>query len=362
VRDGHGELQESTWEEALSAIAGRLSGKKTAGIVSSRLPLETIDVFRTFIKNSAGGGAIDTTDGEIFRAISSGRKKTDGLFNEEGTVKDIANADYILLVGVDPQITNPVVSTVIRRNVNKTKAKLAIINEKADVLPLWSYLWLNPKKDSEALIIKGIIKTIVNKKWNKVALNPALENELKTIDLETVAMKSEVSSDDLQTIAREYSQAKKPFIIYGEKLLSGDVSAVAGLASLATITGNSKGVLSLKPAANSRGAWEMGLAEGIMAKPEALYLLLGDDTSDENLLKQIGVPDYLVVQTSYRSPAVEKADVVLPSPIWAERSGNYITLDGRSVKAQIVLKPADGIKQDEEILTIIAKKLGHKIN
>jgi predicted molibdopterin-dependent oxidoreductase YjgC len=229
------------------------------------------------------------------------------------------------------------------------------------VLPLWSYLWLNPKKDSEALIIKGIIKTIVNKKWNKAGLDPAMENELKTIDLETVAWKSEVSKDDLEIIAREYSQAEKPFIIYGEKLLSGGVSAVTGLATLAAVTGNSKGVMSLKPAANSRGAWEMGLAKGIMTKPEGLYLLLGDDTTDENLLKQIEGLDYLVVQTSYRSPAVEKADVVLPSLIWAERSGSYTTLDGRSVKAQSVLKAVDGIKQDEAILTMIAEKLGYKI-
>jgi len=362
VRDGHGELKESTWEKALSAIAGKISGKKTAGIVSSRLPVETLAVFKNFIKNAAGGGATDTTDGGVYRAISAGMKKTDGLFAEEGTVKAISDADYVLLVGADPQVTNPVVSTVIRRTVNKTKAKLVIIKEKADVLPLWSYRWLNPQKDSEGLIIKGIIKTIVNKKWHKAGLDPAMESELKTIDLETAARKSEVSKDDLEIIAREYSHAKKPFIIYGEELLSGDVSAVSGLATLAAVTGNSKRIMSLKPAANSRGAWEMGLAEGIMAKPEALYLLLGDDTPDENLLKQIEGLDYLVVQASYRSLAVEKADVVLPSPIWAERFGSYTTIDGRSVKAQRVLKPGDGIKQDEEILTMIAEKLGCKIN
>ncbi len=363
VRDGHGELKESTWEDALSIVARKVSGRKTAGIVSSRMPVETLKVFRQFIKNVAGGGAIDTTDGGFFRAISSGMKKTNGLFDEEGSVKDITDADYILLVGADPQVTNPVIGTVIRRTVNKNKAKLAIINEKADVLPLWSYLRLNPKKASEALIIKGIIKTIVNNKWNKTGLDPVMEDELETIDLETVARQSEVSKDDLEIVAREYSQAKRPFIIYdiySENLFSGDVSVVTGLANLAAVTGNSKRIMSLKPAANSRGAWEMGLAEGIMIKPEGLYLLLGDDTADENLLEQIDGLDYLIVQTSYHSPAVEKADVVLPSPIWAERSGSYITLDGRSVKAKSVLKPVDGIKQDEEILTMIAEKLGNK--
>jgi predicted molibdopterin-dependent oxidoreductase YjgC len=189
-----------------------------------------------------------------------------------------------------------------------------------------------------------------------------MENELETIDLETVTRMSEVSKADLEIIAREYSQAKNPFIIYGEKLLSGDVSAVTGLATLAAVTGNSKGFLSLKPAANSRGAWEMGLAEGIMEKPQGLYLLLGDDTPDEYLLKRIEGLDYLVVQASHRSHAVEKADVVLPSPIWAEKSGSYITLDGRLVKSHSVLKPMDTIKQDAEILAMIAEKLGYKIN
>jgi NADH dehydrogenase/NADH:ubiquinone oxidoreductase subunit G len=59
---------------------------------------------------------------------------------------------------------------------------------------------------------------------------------------------------------------------------------------------------------------------------------------------------------------MEKADVVIPSPIWAERSGSYITLDGRLVKAKSVLKAMNGIKQDGEILTMIAEKLGHKIS
>jgi formate dehydrogenase major subunit len=276
VRNSQGELKESTWEEALSAIVRKITGKKTAGIISSRLPVETHNIFKNFIKRATGGGALDTTDGEVFRKISAGMKKTQGLFDDEGTVKDITASDYILLVGADPQSTNPVISTVIRRTVNKTKAKLTIINENDDVLPLWSYLWLNPKKYSEALIIEGIIKIIVNYKWNKVKLDKVLESELKTIDLNTIAGISGVNLEDLETIAREYSQAKKPFIIYGEKLLSDGANAVTGLATLMAITGNSRGVISLKPeqTAEVPGKWVLRKALEQNRKDFICYLVM----------------------------------------------------------------------------------------
>jgi assimilatory nitrate reductase catalytic subunit len=51
------------------------------------------------------------------------------------------------------------------------------------------------------------------------------------------------------------------------------------------------------------------------------------------------------------------ADVVLPSPIWAERKGKYVSLDGKVGHSQKVLEPPSGIKDDTEIISILAKKL-----
>jgi anaerobic selenocysteine-containing dehydrogenase len=53
------------------------------------------------------------------------------------------------------------------------------------------------------------------------------------------------------------------------------------------------------------------------------------------------------------------ADVVLPSPTWAERdSGEYINQDGRIHYSQQVLKPREGLLQDREILMGLSRELG----
>ena len=144
-------------------------------------------------------------------------------------------------------------------------------------------------------------------------------------------------------------------------MLTGNTSAIAEILSLAAVAGKvneqQMSVMSLKPNANSRGAWEMGLAKGVVEKPAGLYLLIGDEEPGEALLEQLRGFDYLVVQASYESRATEMADVVLPSPTWAERDGTYVSIDGRIVEAKRLLEPATGIRQDGEVLSMIAEKL-----
>jgi len=127
--------------------------------------------------------------------------------------------------------------------------------------------------------------------------------------------------------------------------------------------GDSLRVISLKPGANSRGAWELGLAGGIKQdKPQGLYLFLADEPVDEELLNRVKGVDFLVVQASYHSPVTSMADVVLPSPIWAEREGKYVAMDGRIGGLKRVLQPREGLPQDEEILVGIAQKSGVKLS
>jgi len=52
---------------------------------------------------------------------------------------------------------------------------------------------------------------------------------------------------------------------------------------------------------------------------------------DKDWLEWLKAIDYLVVQTSYYSPVVDTADVVIPSQIWDERNGSYVTAGKRTV-------------------------------
>ncbi len=360
LRNKDGKLEACSLEEAAAAAAGKFSTGKAAGIFSSRLPGETAGLFKKFMEQAAGSELVDTTDGNWYRAIASGMKNANGnLFNAEIKLESIPEADFILLVGADPQKTNPVVSTLIRRTVNSNKAKLVVIDADTDLLPLWSYIWLKPKPGTEDAVIQGLMKGVVSQSGARRGLSETLDNKIKSIDLAKAAQQSGISQDDLLSVATAYAQAKKPVIIYGDGLLAGNTDAINDIVDLATITanGNGLGVLSLKPNANSRGAWELGLAKGVTEKPAGMFLLLGDEEPGERLLKQLKGLGYLVVQASYESPATEMADVVLPSPIWAERAGKYVAIDGHTLEAKRVLDPAGGMAQDAEVLTLIAKKL-----
>jgi NADH dehydrogenase/NADH:ubiquinone oxidoreductase subunit G len=141
---------------------------------------------------------------------------------------------------------------------------------------------------------------------------------------------------------------------------------VNNLLNLTYIMKNGEGdhlnLLFLQKNLNSRGAWRQGLANrDIKTDPtRGLFLLLSDDAVNNEWLDWLKKIKYLVVQASYHSPEVDIANVVLPSPIWAERGGTYLTVDGRAVKANPVLERRYGILPDEETLQRLEKKMNKK--
>jgi predicted molibdopterin-dependent oxidoreductase YjgC len=144
--------------------------------------------------------------------------------------------------------------------------------------------------------------------------------------------------------------------------MQNDTDLVTALLNLTYLMQNGKGerlnMVFLKPGINSQGAWDSGAATKDIKtqQPKGLYLLLSDDNIDKDWLDWIKAIDYLVVQASYRSPVVDIADVVLPSRIWDERGGSYVTAGKRSTKSNPVIQRY-GLIPDEEILQRVAQKL-----
>jgi predicted molibdopterin-dependent oxidoreductase YjgC len=180
-----------------------------------------------------------------------------------------------------------------------------------------------------------------------------------------------VDAADLETAAGTFGKAKHAVIIYGQGVWhSRDSALVTDLLNLADLTGNRDGdrlrVISLKPAANSRGAWNLGAAakDLSLSHVPGLYLLISDEQVDnDEVLGWLRTIDFLVVQASYRSAVTSMADVVLPSPIWAERDGGqYVSLDGHASKSYRVIEPKKGLLQDQEMLRELSKKMGHELS
>jgi len=375
VRGKKGELEECTWDRAAEVIAEKVRELKGsfAGIVSPRMPNETLSLFHKFIREVIGSDLIDTTDGESYRVTSEGIRQFQnngkGL-DIECPIEEILEADCILVVGADPEKTNPIIGTLVRRAVSQRGAKLIVIHPSRNVFPLWTDLRLKPREGSEGDLLNGLAKNLID---TGLAVpqkaGTKLIESLSQYDTGEVGRATGIDEESLKLAAKMYGQAERGVIIYGEGLMqSNNPSLITSLLNLADLAGNQAGdrlrVIPLKTSSNSRGGWELGLAaQGITRNGlKGLYLLLSDDQEDEELLDWLRGIDFLVVQASYKSPATSIANVVLPSPIWAEREGKYVSMDGCALQLRQVLEPREGILQDQEILIQLSKKLGHELS
>ena len=377
IRDKEGKLRECTLDEALEAAGSRMKklGKNFTGVVSSRLPSETLSAFCKFMKQTVGSNRIDTMGGEAFRVIAEGTKafgkKSEGP-EIECAIDEILKADCILLVGADPVKTHPIVASFIRRAVDRNQAQLIVIDSQNDVMPIWRDLWLKPRTGSETTLLNGLINVILSKGLVKGKEAPAkLIQSLSEYGTKRVQADTDVGSADLEMAAETYGKAKHAVIIYGQGVWHGrNPILVTDLLNLADLSGNRDGdrlrIVSLKPAANSRGAGNLGAAAKDLSlnHVQGLYLLISDEQVDnDEVLGWLRTIDFLVVQASYRSAVTSMADVVLPSPIWAERDGGqYVSLDGHVAKSQRVIEPKKGLLQDQEMLRELSKKMGHELS
>jgi formate dehydrogenase major subunit len=361
MRNARGKLEPCTLNEAVDMVSKKLSqlkahngGGSIAGVASSQASSQALKAFKELITGALGSKFMDSLDGDEYRAVIKGigafQDKAD--LSTETPLEDIFNADCVLLVGADPFKSHPVAGSYIVRAVRQNKAKLIILDPTQNVLPDYAALWLKPKKGKEASVLNSLVKSIANGSPVKATAEAG------------------ISQKELAEAAQILGKAKRSIVVYGKGILqqknAGLITALYNLAAaLRSSKGGKPSVISLKSKGNSRGAWDIGIANSSVSVInnlaqngiKALYLLLADDQLEANelpgLLKGL---DFLVVQASYLSPLAQKANVVLPSPTWTEISGNYSTLDGSPVSVSRLVKPPEGVRADWEIINEIAKR------
>jgi predicted molibdopterin-dependent oxidoreductase YjgC len=375
IRDSQGKLKECTMDKAIETAAKKLKELKDgfAGIISSRYPKETLSLFNRFVHQVMGSDWINTLDAKSYRLIAEGINQFDdkgrGL-DAECSIEEILDADCILVAGADVLKTHPIIGCLIRQAISQRGAKVVVIDSSRDVLPLWSDLWLKPKAGSEGTLFNGLAKILIDKGLVERQKAPAeLTQSPSGYEADEVSRATGIHIGDLELAASMYGESEHGVIIYGEGLLErNDPSLVTYLLSLADLTRNRSGdhlrVISLKPHANSRGAWELGFAAKDIPQDrvKGVYLFLADEQEDEELWGWLKGIDFLMVQASYHSAITSRADVVLPSPIWAEREGGeYVSMDGRISGSRQVLQLKDALLQDREILTELSRKLGREL-
>ncbi|MBM3157948.1 MAG: hypothetical protein FJ004_11785, partial [Chloroflexi bacterium] len=289
------------------------------------------------------------------KGISAFSKNGKGM-EIESPLEAILDADCVLVVGSNPLETHPVAGCYILRARAHKKANLIVIDSRPNNFGFRGDIWLRPNEDTEDALI-GTLAGLIAKK---------IKSTEKTLRFVSPGKAVEVTGVDkamMQQAASLLSKAKNLVVVFGDGVLDKKspklIARLLDLANLASPEGMK--VISLKPKGNSRGAWELGVANQngmAKAKPKMVYVLMCDEEfAMGDWVTLVDQAEFLVVQASYSSPLTDCADVVLPSPVWAERKGKYISLDGKAGYAKKLLEPPAEVKDDIEVIGKLTKKL-----
>jgi formate dehydrogenase major subunit len=167
-----------------------------------------------------------------------------------------------------------------------------------------------------------------------------------------------VSMENLSTAARLMASAERPIIVYGKGITQGGSSdAMQSVADLAQVSGAK--LLCPRGKSNSLAAQTLGLTRRFQVNgQQAVFLALGDDDTNPQMMQEIEHAPFLAVQASYRSEATDRADVILPVEMWAESEGHYINMEGRVQEARRAITAPAGVLSSLASLQQLADCLG----
>ncbi len=214
-----------------------------------------------------------------------------------GAVTDVPEADLVIVAGVDPLETNRVLGYLAKR-----------------------------AKDHGARIV------VVCDGENTMA---------KFADVN-------LTSGQASQLAELVAQAEKPVVLYGAGLSSEVAANLRGLSKAK--------FLGLEPGANGRGMAELGIAPVKLNGAKAQLWLLGEEEVCSTCLPaKHGA--FTVAVASYQSSALDEVDVLLPAPIWAERSGHITNLEGKTMALNGAVAMPKGVRDETDVLADLASRL-----
>jgi len=293
-----GKLVQVSWEDALQGIGSRIGGTEATGI-------------GLLISGDATNEALYLAN-RLFREELSASNV--GLLSgaapaltdqKPGAFSDLIGSEMLLMVGVDPVKDQPVASYLVKR-----------------------------------LTDKGVRLIVVADG----------ENGLASLAEDTLKL------EDIGKAVEMAGTVENVTVLYGAGVTDTAAQALKELGAKARF-------VALEPGVNSRAAVKFGMNNGFQASAaKVLYTLVGDqDWDGSDVLQKIDKDTFFIVQAGYESPLTARADAVLPSAVWWERSGSLINTEGVVQMANQAVEPAGEAKPDWEILSLLANKLGKNI-
>ncbi|HST69582.1 MAG TPA: NADH-quinone oxidoreductase subunit NuoG [Solirubrobacterales bacterium] len=345
---------EAGWEQAVDAVAAGLkrAGGKVAAIVGDASNEEGFLVGR-IVRDALGSPHIDSRPSRGPKAAVLRRLAEPAI---SAKVRDIDDADAILVLGTDPLHSSPILDLRVRKAIRRNGAKLVVATERPTALDGGAEAIARYAPGQGAHFVRELAGAIGG--------------------AENVAT----------PVAETLREAGRVVVIWGERIAREDGAAEALLevASAAGIAGSEgSGLLEIPDTTNARGLREAGClpdagpglaetatgmsTEEIRAGLEsgeisALILFGADPLRDFPDTKAwetaLTACDFLVSFSMHENATTAKADVVLPLETHAEKDGTVTHPDGRLQRVRpSASRPAE-VLPNIIVLSELASKLG----
>jgi predicted molibdopterin-dependent oxidoreductase YjgC len=256
-----------------------------AGLASPRATVESLGVFKPLLSDVLSSSEVGLLYGQV-PPLDMGQR---------GAVKDVADADCIILAGDDPLDGQKVIGYLTKRAIDK---------------------------DATLIVVSDV----------ETGLDPRARERVPLAEAGRVAAAVE--------------KAARPVVLYGAGMPQSLYTTLKALPEKTKF-------IPLVDGTNAAGAAQIGLR----ARPvsgQALYVLAADEIKDGHALPEA---QFTVVQAAYWTPTAEKADVVLPSLDWTEQQGHVINTEGNSLAVVPFLKPPENVQADVITLGMLASRL-----
>ncbi|MEW6142146.1 MAG: formate dehydrogenase subunit alpha [Chloroflexota bacterium] len=412
-----GKLVESSWDEALSLVAARLSqykGDQFGFVTSAKCTNEENYVAQKFARVVMGTNNVDHCARLCHASTVAGLAQSFGSGAMTNSISEIGDASCVVVIGSNTTEAHPVIGLEVKRAVRRG-AKLIVINPLEIALCRSADLWLRHKPGSDVALVMGMARAILEQglaDMDFVAQRcenfEAFKESLADFDLDTVEKVSGVSKEHIVEAARMYAANGPASILYtmGITQSSHGTDNVLAIANLAMMTGNvgkpSSGVNPLRGQNNVQGACDMGALPNVYSgyqsvadpaiaakfetawggkmstKPgltmtemvgaidrgeiKALYIMgenpVVADADATHVAKALEKLEFFVAQDIFLTETSRLAHVVLPAASFAEKDGTFTNTERRVQRVRKAVEPPGEARTDWSIVCSVASRMG----
>ncbi|XP_005948784.1 NADH-ubiquinone oxidoreductase 75 kDa subunit, mitochondrial [Haplochromis burtoni] len=325
VKDESGQLTPTTWEDALTRVAGALQsvqGSEVAAIVGGMADAEALVALKDLL-NRLNSENLCTE--ELFPMAGAGTDlRSNYLLNSR--IAGIEDCDLLLLVGTNPRYEAPLFNARIRKSWLHNELQIATVGHKVDL----SYTYDHLGEDT------SVLKQLAN---------------------------------GTHAFCKVLSAAKRPVVVVGSGALQRE-DGVAILSAVSTIAQNARAssgvegswkVLNvLHRVASQVAALDLGYKAGVDAirkNPPKVLFLLG---ADAGCISRADLPkDSLIIyQGHHGDVGAPMADIILPSAAYTEKNGTYVNTEGRSQHTKIAVTAPGVAREDWKIIRALSELTG----